>query len=59
MIKLCLNFHLQEFDVNHDEYLEAHEVGEALRSRNVNISDDQVAMFIDGKIIKFNKSDFY
>lgn len=40
---------LQEFDVNSDGCLEAHEVGEALRSRNVAISDDQVAMFIDGK----------
>lgn len=38
---------LQEFDTNGDGCLEAHEVGEALRSRSVDITDEQVAMFID------------
>jgi hypothetical protein len=44
-----INPRLQEFDTNKDGSLEAHEVGEALRSRNVKITDDQVAMFIDGE----------
>jgi hypothetical protein len=46
---LCIKSCLQEFDTNKDGSLEAHEVGEALRSRNVKISDEQVAMFIDGE----------
>jgi Ca2+-binding EF-hand superfamily protein len=40
---------VQEFDVDKDGCLAAHEVGEALRSRDVQITDDQVQMFIDGE----------
>lgn len=38
---------LQEFDKDNDGCLTASEVGEALRSRNVQILDEQVQMFID------------
>lgn len=37
----------QEFDTNGDGYLTAVEVAEALRSRDVHITDEQVQMFID------------
>ena len=37
-----------EFDDDRNGYLSAHEVAQALRSRQVNISDDQAQMFIDG-----------
>jgi len=36
-----------EFDVDKDGCLSAHEIGQALRSRDVRISDEQVDMFID------------
>ena len=37
--------------MNGDGCLEAHEVGEALRSRDIKITDEQVQMFIDGTFI--------
>jgi len=40
---------LQEFDIDRDGCLTAAEVGKALRSRDVKITDDQVQMFIDGE----------
>lgn len=39
----------QEFDKDGDGVLSAPEVGSALRSRNVDITDEQVQMFIDGE----------
>eukprot|EP00887_Chlorella_sp_A99_P006502 scaffold3.g6502.t1 len=36
-----------EFDEDHTGYLSAHEVAAALRSRQVQISDEQAQMFID------------
>lgn len=37
----------QEFDTNNDGCLTASEVGQALRSRDVHVTDEQVEMFID------------
>ena len=37
-----------EFDTDGDGHITAHEVAAALRSRNVNISDEQAEMFVDG-----------
>jgi hypothetical protein len=39
----------QEFDVDKDGSLSAAKVGRALRSRDVNITDEQVQMFIDSE----------
>lgn len=45
----CAARRAQEFDTDRDGWLTAAEVGKALRSRDVKITDDQVQMFIDGE----------
>ena len=39
----------KEFDSDGDGFLTAAEIGKALRSRDVKITDEQVEMFIDGE----------
>lgn len=39
---------MQEFDTNGDGELSAEEMGMALRSRDVNITNEQVEMFMHG-----------